>query len=222
MNDKIKKLQNHIKIKFKNTNLLLQAITHKSYDTSNNYESLEFLGDRVLGLVISKKLLELYPKEKVGSLDKKLSSLVNKNKCYEIGNILKLDDFILIGNTSKKKNKIEKKIISDCCESIIGAIYLDKGFEISKKFILSIWKEFIDVSNITIVDPKTKLQEYSLKHYKALPIYKLISNSGPRHKPQFKVGVKIKNTKYTFSSGSSKKNAEKAAANELLKKINRI
>ena len=222
MINRIKELQKILKINFKNKDLIKQAITHKSYNQKNNYEKLEFLGDRVLGLTISKKLLELYPNEKVGSLDKKLASLVNKNKCLEIGNKLNLKKFILVGNSTSSKNKIENKIISDCCESIIAAIYLDKGFDISKKFILNIWKEFIDVSNITVIDAKTKLQEHSLKHYKCLPIYKLISNTGPRHKPNFKVGVKLKNSKIIYASGSSKKNAEQSAAAELLKKINLI
>ena len=122
----------------------------------------------------------------------------------------------------KKKHKIENKIISDCCESLIGAIYLDKGFEISKNFILNTWKEFLDLTDLTILDSKTKLQEYSLKQFKSLPIYKIISNTGPRHNPKFKVGVKLKNTKFIFASGSSKKNAEQLAAKVFLKNINQL
>ena len=129
---KLNKLQKKIGISFKEDKLLIQALTHKSFDTKNNYEKLEFLGDRVLGFVISKKLLELYPNEKVGMIDKKLANLVNKNKCFEIGKELELDNYILTGNTEKKKKvNIEKKIISDCCASFIGAIYLYKGFEVS-------------------------------------------------------------------------------------------
>ena len=222
MEDSIKKLQKTLKINFKNTDLIKQAITHKSYNSNKNYEKLEFLGDIILGLVISNKLIELYPNEKVGVLDKKLASLVNKNKCFQVGDKLDLKKFILIGNKNSLKNNIESKIISDCCESIIGAIYLDQGLNASKRFILNIWKEFIDDSYITIVDSKTKLQEYSLKYFKSLPIYKLLSNSGPRHKPNFKIGVKLENTKFVFAYGSSKKNAEQAAASELLKKINII
>ena len=221
MKNIIKKLQDHIKIKFNNKKLLLLAITHKSFNLTMNYETLEFLGDRVLGLTISRKLLELYPNEKVGLLDKKLASLVNKNKCCEVGKILRLDEFVLVGS-SIKKHKIENKIISDCCESLIGAIYLDKGFEISNNFILNTWKEFLDLTDLTILDSKTKLQEYSLKQFKSLPIYKIISNTGPRHNPKFKVGVKLKNTKFIFASGSSKKNAEQLAAKELLKNINQL
>ena len=108
---KLNKLQKEIGINFKDDKLLAQALTHKSYDTKNNYEKLEFLGDRVLGFVISKKLLELYPYEKVGTIDKKLANLVNKNKCFEIGKELKLDNYILTANTeNKKKVNIEKKL----------------------------------------------------------------------------------------------------------------
>ena len=217
---KLNKLQKKIGISFKDDKLLIQALTHKSFDTKNNYEKLEFLGDRVLGFVISKKLLELYPNEKVGMIDKKLANLVNKNKCFEIGKELELENYILTGNKEKKKKvNIEKKIISDCCESLIGAIYIDKGFEVSSKFILNYWKNYLNLSDITVIDSKTRLQEYSLKKFKALPIYKLISNTGPRHKPNFKVGVKLKNSTYIYAIGSSKKNAEQSAALELLKKI---
>ena len=218
--DKIKILQKKIKIDFKNEKILLQAITHKSFDPNNNYENLEFLGDRVLGLVVSKKLFEIFPNEKVGSLDKKLASLVNKNKCLEVGNLLNLKEFVITGNYKSSRNIVENKIISDCCEAIIGAIYLDRGFEVSKIFILKQWKNLINNSEITFVDAKTRLQEYSLKNFKILPIYKLVSNTGPRHKPKFKVGVKLKNSTYVYAIGSSKKIAEQSAASELLKKIN--
>ena len=217
---KLNKLQKKIGISFKDVQILTQALTHKSFDTKNNYEKLEFLGDRVLGFVISKKLLELYPDEKVGIIDKKLANLVNKNKCFEIGKELELDNYILTGNTEKKKKvNIEKKIISDCCESLIGAIYIDKGFEVSSKFILNYWKNYLNLSDITVIDSKTRLQEYSLKKFKNLPIYKLIDNLGPMHKPLFKVGVKLFDTKFYVSKGKSKKDAQQKAASLLLKDL---
>ena len=219
MEIKINKLQKILNINFKDINILIQAITHKSFNSKINYEILEFLGDRVLGLTISKKLIELYPNEKVGILDKKFSNLVNKNTCYEIGKKLKLNEFVLVGNSKKKVLKIENKIISDICESIIGAIYLDKGLKIANKFILKTWNDYLDISNETIIDAKTKLQEFSLKEFKLLPEYKVVSNTGPRHKPNFKVGVKIKNTRFIFSTGTSKKNAEQSAAKILLKNL---
>ena len=219
MEIKINKLQKILYIKFNDMNILIQAITHKSFNSKINYEILEFLGDRVLGLTISKKLIELYPKEKVGILDKKFSNLVNKNTCYEIGKKLKLNEFVLVGNSKKEVLKIENKIISDICESVIGAIYLDKGLKIANEFILKIWKDYLKISNETIIDAKTKLQELSLKKFKTLPEYKVVSNTGPRHKPNFKVGVKIKNTKFIYSNGPSKKNAEQSAASILLKNL---
>ena len=215
MSDKLYTLQKKINIKFKSINYLKKAITHKSYDPLNNYEKLEFLGDRVLGLVISKKLIELYPDQKEGVLDKRLASLVNKNRCMEVAKNIGLEKFILIGNKNNK-SKIENKILSDCIEALIGAIYFDKGFEASEKFILNMWRSFISSSDVSIVDSKTKLQEYSLKKFKSLPIYKLVSSSGPKHKPKFTISVKLKNTKLFEGSGNSKKKAEQSAAKILL------
>ena len=212
-------LQKKINVKFKNLDLLIQSLTHKSFDTKKNYEKMEFLGDRVLGLVIAKKLLETYPDEKEGILDKKFASLVNKNTCLEIAKKINLEKYILTFNPNNKKIKIEDKIISDSCEALIGAIYLEKGLASVEKVILDLWKNNIIDSIITQIDAKTKLQELSLKKFKKLPIYKLISNTGPRHKPSFKVGVKIPNTKYFFGLGKSKKDAEQNAAIECLKSI---
>ena len=212
-------LQKKINVKFKNLDLLVQSLTHKSFDTKKNYEKIEFLGDRVLGLVIAKKLLETYPDEKEGILDKKFASLVNKNTCLEIAKKINLEKYILTFNPNNKKIKIEDKIISDSCEALIGAIYLEKGIASAEKVILDLWKNNIIDSIITQIDAKTKLQELSLKKFKKLPIYKLISNTGPRHKPSFKVGVKLPNTKYFFGLGKSKKDAEQNAAIECLKSI---
>ena len=215
MKDKLINLQKKINIKFKNLNNLKKSITHKSYDSLNNYEKLEFLGDRILGFVISKKLIELYPNEKEGVLDKKLASLVNKNKCLEVAKIIGLEKFILVGNNNSK-NKVENKIVADSIEALIGAIYYDKGFEISEKFILNMWKNFISSSDENIIDSKTKLQEYSLKKFKTLPIYKLVSKSGPKHKPKFIISVRLHDSKFFDGQGDSKKKAEQDAAKNLL------
>ena len=215
------KLEKKINIKFKNFELLIKSLTHKSYDSIHNNEKLEFLGDRVLGLVITKKLLEIYPEDKEGVLDKKLASLVNKKKCFEIAKSLGLEKFVLVGNSKKKLIKIENKIISDCCEALIGAIYLDQGFDVVENFILKVWKIHLKSSVVTFVDSKTKLQEYSLKKFKILPIYKLLDNSGPRHKPIFKVGVRLQNSKMINAIGNSKKDAQQKAATLLLKYLDK-
>ena len=205
-------LEKKLNLKFKDKKLLIKSLTHKSFDKNNNNEKIEFLGDRVLGLVIAKKLLEIYPEEKEGVLDKKFASLVNKKTCLEIAKKLDLQNFILTFNLKDKKNIIQDKILADSCEALIGSIYLDKGFSTVEKVILNLWETKIKESIITQVDAKTKLQEFSLQKFKKLPIYKLISNTGPRHKPLFKVGVKLLNTKLYISEGKSKKDAEQNAA----------
>jgi ribonuclease-3 len=205
-------LEKKINYKFKDKKLLIKSLTHKSYDKTNNNEKIEFLGDRVLGLIIAKKLLEIYPEEKEGVLDKKFASLVNKKTCLQIANDISLEKYILTFNPKNRKIKVEDKVIADCCEALIGAIYLDKGFSAAENFILTFWSKNIKDSVITQIDPKTKLQEYSLKKYKKLPTYKIISNTGPRHKPLFKVAVKLPDTKFYVGQGSSKKDAEQSAA----------
>ena len=219
---KVDDIEKTLKIKFKNRDLLLQSLTHKSYDKYLNNEKLEFLGDRVLGFVIAKKLLELYPDEKEGILDKKFASLVNKKKCYDVGKFLQLNKVIKTNNSAKTNNNIESKIISDACEAIIGAIFLEHGINVAEKTILNLWSKDLKNSAETQIDAKTRLQEYSLKEFKVLPVYKLIESKGPNHKPTFKIQVKIKNTQAELGHGSSKKIAEQNAAKKLIDKINNL
>ena len=205
-------LEKKIKINFKEKKILSLAFIHKSYDSKINNEKLEFLGDRILGFIIAKKLLELFPSDKEGLLDKKLSSLVNKDMCLKVAKQLNLDKYIKTGTTPSKNYKIEDKISSDSCEALIGAIFLDQGLKSAETFILNFWKSNLSESLITKIDAKTKLQEYSLKKFKKLPIYKIISNTGPRHKPIFKVSVKLPDSKLYVGHGASKKDAEQNAA----------
>jgi len=213
-------LEKKLKINFKNKELLIRSLTHKSFDKENNNEKIEFLGDRVLGLVIAKKLLEIYPNEKEGILDKKFASLVNKKTCLQIAKKINLQNYLLTLNT--KKDLIEDKVLADSCEALIGSIYLDRGLNTVEKIILDLWAKHISDSAITQIDAKTKLQELSLKKFKKLPIYKLISNTGPRHKPLFKVAVKLVDTKFYSAEGKSKKDAEQNAAILCLKNIKKL
>ena len=207
--------QKKVGINFHNQKLLTRSFTHKSYNPIDNNEKLEFLGDRVLGLIISQNLLKFFPNDKEGDLDKKLASLVNKNQCAKIAKDINLQDYILIKNTQNNTN-IENKVLSDCLESVIGCIYLDQGLDVAEKFIIKNWRKYLNKSLITERDSKTKLQEYSLKNYKLLPVYKLLDNKGPRHKPLIKVSVKIKDSKNIIATGNSKKEAEQKAAKKLL------
>ena len=216
MTDQTIKLEQKINIKFKDEELLKKALIHKSYDHSNNNEKLEFLGDRVLGLILAKTLIKIYPEEKEGVIDKKFANLVNKKTCLLIAKKIELKKYITTGNSYKGLSRSDDKIIGDGLEALLGAIYLDQGLTVVEKFILNLWDDFLDKSSITKIDAKTQLQEYSLKKYKTLPVYKINKQSGPQHSPVFKVEVQIKSSKKYFASGTSKKEAQQNAAQKLL------
>ena len=217
----INQIEKILSIKFSNKILLKQAFTHKSKSVNINInnERLEFLGDRVLGLVIASYLNDTYPKDTEGKLDKKLASLVNKETCSKVISELKIDQFLKLSKAQKQNNAGKRKILGDLCESIIGAVFMDKGFDQTKKFILKLWNEKLKKTENVIIDPKTKLQEHSLKLYKKLPEYKYISNTGPSHRPKFKVSVSIEKTKGFVAHGTSKKMAETNAAQKLLEHL---
>jgi ribonuclease III len=217
MVDKIKELEKIIRYTFKESSLLKVSLTHKSYDSKKNNEKLEFLGDRVLGLVISQKLLAKFPEEKEGIIDKKFANLVNKKTCLLIGKKLNLKKYLYLGSTHKNLERSADKIVGDCLEAIVGAIYLDGGLKSSEKFILNFWNFYLDKSVITHIDSKTQLQEFSLKKFKELPKYFFHKKKGPQHNPIFKTEVQIPNSKKMSGSGSSKKNAQQNAAYKLLK-----
>ena len=216
MIDILNNLEQKIKIKFKDRELLTKSLTHKSYNIHDNNEKLEFLGDRVLGLVFAKKLLKIYPNEKEGIIDKKFSNLVNKKTCLLVAKKLDLKKFITTGGSYKGLSRSDDKIISDGLEALLGAIFLDQGMDVVEKFILNIWGEFLEKSTETQIDAKTQLQEYSLKKFKLLPVYIIKKQSGPQHSPVFKVEVHIQNSKKFFAFGTSKKNAQQNAAQKLI------
>ena len=220
MEKKIKEIEKILKYNFKKTMLLETALTHKSFDNNVNNEKLEFLGDRVLGLVISEKLLNKFPDEKEGIIDKKFANLVNKKTCLLVARKINLKKFILLGSSHKKLERSADKITSDCLEAIVGAIYLDGGLRAVEKFIFNFWEEFLLKSTITLIDSKTKLQEFSLKRFKELPKYVFYKKTGPQHRPLFKTEVQIPNSKKIIGIGSSKKNAQQNAAAKLLKILN--
>ena len=220
MEKKFKELEKIIRYNFKKLSLLEKALTHKSFNNIINNEKLEFLGDRVLGLVISEKLLEKFPNEKEGIIDKKFANLVNKKTCSLIAKKINLKKYILLGSSHKKLERSADKISSDCLEAIVGAIYLDGGLKSVEKFILIFWEDHLLKSTITLIDSKTKLQEFSLKKFKELPKYIFFKKTGPQHRPLFKTEVQIPNSKKISGEGSSKKKAQQNAAAKLLKILN--
>jgi ribonuclease-3 len=214
-----KELEIILDYNFKNSDLLKQSLIHKSFDNLNNNEKLEFLGDRVLGLVISKKLIEIYPEEREGIIDKKFANLVNKKTCSSIANKLNIKKFMFLGPSHKFLQRSADKIMSDCLEALIGAIYLDGGLKSAEKFVLNFWKQYLENSILPLIDAKTQLQEHSLKKFKELPKYTFYKKTGPQHKPIFKTDVQIPNSKKAIGTGTSKKNAQQNAASKLLRSL---
>ena len=197
MTESLNKLEEKINIKFKDKELLVKSLIHKSHDNLNNNEKLEFLGDRVLGLVFAKILLKIYPNDKEGIIDKKFANLVNKKTCLLIAKRLELEKYITTGNSYRGLTKPNDKIISDGLEALLGALFLDQGINVVEKFILNTWSDFLDKSSVTKIDAKTQLQEHSLKQFKELPKYTFYKVTGPQHSPLFKTDVQIPFSKKT-------------------------
>ena len=218
----ISDLENAISFKFKDQAILRRSLTHKSFNKDDNNETLEFLGDRVLGLVISEKLINDFPNDPEGLLDKRYSKLVNKDACYKVSQSLNLGDYILLGSTEiNSKGNEKKSILADACESLIGAIYLDSGYEESRKFIFKFWKKEFDSLDSNLIDPKSFLQEWTLKKFQKLPKYKLLDQIGPDHDPLFSVELSFKEYKKTAEKGKSIKDAEMKAAESFIR-LNKI
>lgn len=217
MNDN-NSLMKNIKYTFNDISNLNEALTHSSYDKNakiQNYERLEFLGDRVLGLIIASKLYMENINSSEGDLAKKLSYLVCKST------LKKVADQIELGKYIKYSNKIDSldSIKANALEALIGAIYLDSNLKKTSKVIIYLWKNCFDNINLAEFDPKSRLQEWCLKYKKKLPEYKLVEKIGPDHQPRFKIKVLIDNFTYSLADGNSKQVAEINAAEKLLKKI---
>ena len=224
----ISRLEKKIGYIFKNKKLLISSLTHPSYIKDKkiklelieyDFERLEFLGDRVLGLAIASLIYNKFKKINEGDLSKKLSYLVQKNFLYKISNELSLDNILMFAH-KKKNTKLNISILSDSVESLIGAIYLDGNFSSSIKVIKKIWGQYLDIEESNLQDPKTKLQELSQQKYKKLPIYLLLKKDGPSHSPIFTVTLKVLNLRKIKAKGSSIREAEKNAANLALELFN--
>jgi|TARA_Y100000741_G_scaffold184826_1_gene140448 ribonuclease-3 len=219
MKNLIKDLEKYIEYSFNDQKILRQSLIHKSYNNKDNNEKLEFLGDRVLGLIIAKKLIEIYPLEEEGIIDKKFANLVNKKTCLFIAKKINIKKYMFLGPSYKSSQSSTDKIVADCLEALIGAIYTDGGIKNAEKIVLKFWKKNLEDSTFTLIDPKTKLQEYSLKEYKILPKYTFQKKTGPQHKPTFNTIVQIPNSKKISGQGTSKKAAQQNAANRLLQSL---
>lgn len=207
---------------FKDIEFLKKALLHSSAklngdDKNNSNERLEFLGDRVLSLVIAQILLQMFPSENEGDLAKRHSALVKKHTLFKVAESLCIGDFIYMSEgevNSGGRNNI--KILSDCCEAIIAAIYLDGGLIEVSNFIKRNWISNIMDTQCPPKDYKTTLQEWCQTHSSDLPVYKEIERLGPPHKPEFIIQVSVKNRPTLKGNGTSKKEAEQNAAKLML------
>ncbi len=216
-------LMKQIGYNFAQESLLRDALTHPSTKTRKSkacaYERLEFLGDRVLGLVIAHWLYELYPDADEGAMAKRHAALVNRDALKKVGLELGLGQQIALA-AGEKANEARKNLaaISDATEGIIGALYLDGGLAVAERFIKHYWESEIRAEHAP-TDPKTVLQEYVQGRQKPLPVYREVGRSGPAHAPHFVIEVSIKGHDPVQAEGPSKREAEKLAALRLLQEI---
>ena len=217
---KVDEFERKINYKFKNKSLIDLAFTHSSFKNkiNKNYERLEFLGDRVLALVISEDLFLKYPNEDEGALSKRLSDLVSKQKLLEVANEISIKEMLKIDQFEKRNLKLKKNIsiLSDVCEALIGAIYLDSNLENAKKFISKYWKKKISKNILPPQDPKSLLQEVAQKKGLNLPKYILKNKEGPPHNPRFEVEVFLKGIRKFSAIAKTIKIAEINAAKKMV------
>ncbi|MBN2434528.1 MAG: ribonuclease III [Spirochaetes bacterium] len=223
----LNRLQKILKVKFTNLDLLNRSLTHRSYANELPYpvkenERLEYLGDSVLGLVINEYLYKRFESYHEGDLAKIKSTVVSEEMLAAVAFELKIGQFILLGKGEENSGgRSRLSILANTVEAIIGAMYLDRGLKASKKFILSVFKKYIDqVDKIpTMRDPKTSLQEIVQKKYKKKPDYILLKEEGPDHEKLFTVALTINGRVVIEGSGTSKRRAEVDAARKILNKI---
>ena len=207
-----------IEYNFKDFELLEKSLTHSSFDKNKeNYETLEFLGDRVLGLIISINLYKNFKKDSEGELAKKHSFLVCKNTLINIASMIQLQRYIRVSNDIKMKSI--DSIKANSLEALIAAVFLDSDFKTVQNVVQKLWKEEIKNIDLSKYDPKSRLQELCLKKNNKLPEYNFISKTGPEHEPIFKISVNHSDDLTVIGEGKNKQDAEVNAAKLLLKKI---
>lgn len=212
--DKIEKI---IGYKFNDKNLLERAFTHSSTGDEYNYQRLEFLGDRVVGLVISDVLFKRFRNENEGGLAKRHTALVQGTTLAKIGQEHGLNKFIRFSDAEKIAGGHQNEnIIGDIVESLLGAIYIDGGYEAAKKVILMLWGDNVETLVKAPQDPKTELQELVQSQGIALPDYDIISREGPDHAPIFTVQLTVNGYEPISDKGSSRRQAEKLVAAKML------
>jgi ribonuclease-3 len=211
-------LEKRIHHEFSDPRLLKTALTHSSTAAEYNYERLEFLGDRVLGLVIAELLYKRFPKESEGDLAKRLAALVQGSFLATIAAEMNLGNHIALSDSEAQAGGAQNEhILADVFESLIGALYLDGGFKKCQDLIHDLWQDKLDVMKKPPQHPKTKIQEWAQSLGLPLPVYEIIEQSGPDHAPVFEIEIRVEGHPPVRAKGRSRQLAEKEAAREFLK-----
>ncbi|MFK7840446.1 MAG: ribonuclease III [Bdellovibrionales bacterium] len=216
---KLTALQEQINYTFQNLNLLEIAFTHSSTGAKHNYERLEFLGDRVLGLTVSETLYKKFPNEPEGHLAKRLSALVQGSFLAQIAREMELGQYIVFSDSESASGGADNdNILADVFESMIGALYLDSNYETCRDLICKLWGDRFDTMKKPPQHPKTRLQEWAQSKNLHLPRYEIAAQSGPDHAPVFDISLKIEGYESVTVQGPSRQEAEKRAAQTFIEK----
>ena len=201
-------------------NRFVRALTHGS-QSGENYERLEFLGDRVLGLTVAEWLYDRFPNEAEGKLSKRLNALVTGVVCAQVARELGVVPFLRLGKQARDDGAAgSDNVLGDVMEALIGAFFLDAGHVAARDFVRSLWESRIDLQAKAPQHPKSALQEWAAAHNRRPPEYTIIDRSGPHHAPRFTISVSIGKLASAVGEGTSKHSAETAAATALLKELN--
>jgi ribonuclease-3 len=212
-------LQKSLGYQFKNEKLITEALTHRSYSKDFNNERLEFLGDAVMDLIVGEYLFFIFPKAEEGILSKLRAALVNEESFTRLAKKLNLGYYLLLSNAEENNEGREKpSILSSAFEALIGALYLEAGFEKTKEIALNLLKNVYPTitPEELLKDYKTNLQEITQAHFGEVPEYRVINTFGPDHKKEFEIAVYIQGKKYASAKGKSKKVAQQEGAKKTI------
>lgn len=213
----VSELEDLIGYSFRDSNLLREALTHSSAKKKQNYERLEFLGDRVLGLIIAELLYSRFPQESEGDLARRLASLVQGATVAELSGEIFLADFIVLSDSERESGGAEKEnILADVFEALIGAVYLDGGLAICRDLITRQWSGVLDKMIRPPQHPKTQVQEWAQGRALPLPAYEVLEQIGPDHAPLFEVEIRVEGFEPLRAQGRSRQEAEKEAAKKFV------
>ncbi len=215
--------QDRLGYRFINLDLLERALTHASTGGSDNYERLEFLGDRVLGLALADILYKGFPDESEGGLAKRLAALACTETLAQIAMTVDLPAIVKASAAERGAGgATQENMLADCMEAIIGAVYLDRGVDACNELIASLWGEKVFTLTQPPIDSKTALQEWAQERRLPIPVYEIVHKEGPDHAPSFIISVTVRGFDPVQATGLSRRAAEKEAARILLDRLEKI